>query len=554
MNRHAPPPNRGGGKDPLAQSFTVDETGAFLTSFDVYFGKKDPNEKLYVELRTVELGTPTAQLVQDYARVVLEPSQIGISSDASVATRITFPSPVYLQPRTEYALVFLAPTSDEYEMWVGTMGQKTVNTQSLPNAESVVVTKQYSGGSLFKSQNGTIWTASQYQDLKFKLYKAKFTSQSGDVVFYNPPIRAGEPLTVPYLNPNSVKTLPRKLRVGITTNSVMEPILVTGRKVSCSGGGPIGVIENVGGPINTLNVVNVGTGYSTGAFQDVELYSITGSGSGAKATINFLNGSISAPPNITNVNDCLGYKVGDVLGIVTSTVVRGSGARISVSDLTGIDTLYLTNVQGESFTPGANLIYYNGNTQVSTASTLITTSSLESQVYAGNVIEVTQFNHGMHGDNNKVELKNILPDTTPTTITAALGLSDSSISVGTTAPFSTFEGITTSRGYVRVNSEIIFYNSIGTGTLGIGTRGVDNTAIRQHPNGSVIQGYELNGVSLTKLNKVHDVSANSTLKKLKDVDNYYIEFDRETILKYTQLPCATIQKYEMILKRRYTKS
>ena len=38
-------------RDPLAQSFTVNETGAFLTSFDVYFSSKDPNAKLTVQLR-----------------------------------------------------------------------------------------------------------------------------------------------------------------------------------------------------------------------------------------------------------------------------------------------------------------------------------------------------------------------------------------------------------------------------------------------------------------------------------------------------------------------
>ena len=40
------------------------------------------------------------------------------------------------------------------------MGDRTVNTQSLPDAESVIVTRQYLGGSLFKSQNGSVWTAS----------------------------------------------------------------------------------------------------------------------------------------------------------------------------------------------------------------------------------------------------------------------------------------------------------------------------------------------------------------------------------------------------------
>ena len=53
-------------KDPLAQSFTVDGSGAFLTSFDVYFAAKDESAKLTVQLATVELGIPTINLVQDF--------------------------------------------------------------------------------------------------------------------------------------------------------------------------------------------------------------------------------------------------------------------------------------------------------------------------------------------------------------------------------------------------------------------------------------------------------------------------------------------------------
>ena len=176
-----------GHRDPLAQSFTVDETGAFLTSFDVYFASKDPQAKLFVELRHVELGTPTNLLVQDYTQLALNPSQINVSDDASVPTTISFSSPVYLEPKKEYAIVFLSPASDKYELWVATMGQKTVRTTNLPDVENVVVSKQYIGGSLFKSQNGTIWTASQYQDLAFKLRKAQFVP-SGTATFYNSPI------------------------------------------------------------------------------------------------------------------------------------------------------------------------------------------------------------------------------------------------------------------------------------------------------------------------------------------------------------------------------
>ena len=53
----------------IFQSFRVDETGAFLTSFDVYFASKDPNAKVFVELRHMELGTPTEFLVQNYTQV-----------------------------------------------------------------------------------------------------------------------------------------------------------------------------------------------------------------------------------------------------------------------------------------------------------------------------------------------------------------------------------------------------------------------------------------------------------------------------------------------------
>ena len=51
----------------------------------------------------------------------------------------------------------------------------------------LLVTRQYVGGSLFKSQNGTIWTPSQFEDLKFNYRKAQFSTDSaGTAFFYNP--------------------------------------------------------------------------------------------------------------------------------------------------------------------------------------------------------------------------------------------------------------------------------------------------------------------------------------------------------------------------------
>jgi len=521
--------------DPLAQTFTVDETGAFLTSVDVYFGKQDPNTKLQVQLRTVELGTPTLKLVNENARVELEPSQIKTSKDASVKTNIKFPSPIYLEANKEYALVFLSPTSDNFELWVGTQGQKTINTQDLPNAQNVIIPQPYNGGSLFKSQNGSIWSASQYQDLKFKLYKAEFTSTSGDVVFYNPPLRANENV-IPYLQENSVISYPRKLKVGITTTYTMSSILSSGRKVSYdtngSGvAGATGFIEFVGGPISTVSIANTGIGYTyggSGSYSGVPLYTISGNGSGATATV-----TVSSSGYVTNVSIAStgsGYVVGDILGITTSSVTKGSGAKISVQSIGGsIDTLYLTNVQGESFNDGKKLIYYNGTSTVSCANTNIRgNSTTYDDVYTGNVIEIVQNNHGMQADNNVVKLKNIAPNTVPVQITADLSINASTISVASTSEFGTFEGIPSSTGYVKIEDEIIYYNSINVGTIGIGTRGIDGTSITKHNSGSVCYKYELNGISLTRINTTFNMPSNTTLNDLRDYDSYFLEVNRGT--------------------------
>ena len=93
------------------------------------------------------------------------------------------------------------------------MGERTVNTTTLPDAESVLVTKQYIGGSLFKSQNGTIWTASQFEDMKFKLYKCNFTQ----IQELHSSIILNKNLIVLHQNlpADPIKTLPRKLKVVI---------------------------------------------------------------------------------------------------------------------------------------------------------------------------------------------------------------------------------------------------------------------------------------------------------------------------------------------------
>jgi len=529
-------------RDPLAQTFTVDETGAFLTSFDVYFYKKDPNAKVFVELREVELGTPTSFLVQGYAQVALNPNDIAISDDASVATTVKFPSPVFLESGKEYAIVFLSPGSDEYEMWVATMGQKNVTPPvGLPattdDSQFGVVTKQYIGGSLFKSQNGTIWTPSQYQDLKFTLRKAAFVP-AGTCTFYNSSIEPSNMNVMPMMS-NPIRTLPRKIRFGLSNNvtSTERALLPVGRKISTGlvadteDNSITGVIEDVGGPLLGIKVSSNGANYNTGgAWGSVPVRSLDGNGSGASLSITIATGGAITINSITQSGT--GYRVGEVLTIdvpLSADVTNGSGARFTITDITDvIDTVYLTDVQGEKFVTGDQIIHYGVANDTRTVLTGITVSSdsvVTNDIYSGNVIEVIQHNHGHHGANNSIKIESIEPDSIKTATTNDISATDVEVNVASTTPFTYMAGITTDRGEALLNNEIVSY-VVGVNKLALTGRGLEGTTSISHSSGASIQPYEVNGMPLTKINKTHTIPTNQTLKNLSNIDNYYLELDR----------------------------
>lgn len=511
-------------RDPLAQTFTTDGNGAYLTSFDAYFAKKDPNAKLFVELRTVELGTPTQFLVQDFAQLEINPEYINIPSNPNnpVATNFKFESPVYLQPNTEYALVFLSPASNNYEMYTARMGEKTLSTTNLPDVENVVVSKQYIGGSLFKSQNGSIWTANQFDDITFTLYKAKF-AKTGTAYFYNTPVLPdGDNAATLITNP--ITTLPRKLTVPVSNTSTLGSILVPGTTVSETDSIVTGLIEKVGSPLTggSISVTNGGSNYAAGS---VDLYSLDGSGTGGTGTIGVTNNEITS---FTIVSGGSGYVEGERLGIVTSTApgTRGADAILTVDTLTAdIGTLYLTNVDGQKFRNGATLSYFNGAVETTTVGTVASESTVSSSLYEGNVLKITQYNHANHSPNNKIKILGAAPSRESTTITQDLGLNDTVVTVASTAPFSRFEGITTSAGYALIENEVLEYSAIGEGTITIDARGVDDSTSNTHNNGTKIVPYEINGVSLTRINSEY-TSVPDTLNNFTDLDHYYLEFDR----------------------------
>jgi len=528
--------------DPLAQTFVVggnveapsptssndDVNGAFLTAVDLFFASKSTgNAPVKVEIRTVELGTPTRIVIGN--SITLRPDQVNISDDASIATTVTFDEPIYLPPGREYAVVIISENSDEYELWTAVMGEKTVNTKELPDVDAVTYSKQFSMGSLFKSQNGSIWTANQYQDLKFKLYKANFVSPTGTAFFYNPTLDESNGY-VQRLGNNPITTLPKISILGFTTttNASLISTLSTGRKiVDGSKNYVYGYVVGTGSSVATVGLTTGGTNYVSDS--NVETYNITGNGSGLRLNITASSGVITGTPVI--VNNGNGYNSGDVVGIVTSSVSSQTGrdARITISTITGLDTLYLGNVQGESFTVGAGLSYYDNLGQiVSLASTSIRSYSSPTNQDSGNYARIQHFDHGMYSNTNKINISNVESSTAPVSITTKLTSSSGSIfvAVGDTSNFTTFEGVLVSAanpGYVKIGNEIIKYESVGNGLLGTIGRGIDSTISIDHEQNSLMYKYELNGISLRRINKTHDISDFNI-----GLDGYYLEIDRSS--------------------------
>ena len=214
--------------DPLAQSFYVEpDSGIFATSVDLYFYSRDPELPVTIQLRPIQLGLPTSE-VYPFSEVVIDPEDVQISADASLPTRVTFESPVYLAGKQFHALAILS-NSSVYNIWISRLAEIDVTTTDLAEEEQVLVSKQPLSGSLFKSQNGSTWTPSQFEDLKFKLNRANFVG-SGNINFYNPNLSVGNN-QVATLVRDSLEVTSKKIKVGIGTTIATSMLPTLGNTI-----------------------------------------------------------------------------------------------------------------------------------------------------------------------------------------------------------------------------------------------------------------------------------------------------------------------------------
>lgn len=184
---------RSGGSDPIAQTFIIDgslsaDTDVFVTKIDLYFARKSRTGKgVGVQIREVINGYPSGKAIP-FSSVHLDADEVNaptflvgdpINNSATTATTVTFEGPVALKVNTEYAIIIAPDGNDpDYLVWISRTGEADVDSGKF-------VTQDSNAGVLFTSTNNRTWTPYQNENLKFTLYAANFTAQSGSVTLTN---------------------------------------------------------------------------------------------------------------------------------------------------------------------------------------------------------------------------------------------------------------------------------------------------------------------------------------------------------------------------------
>ena len=450
-------------------------------------------------------------------------------------------------------------------VWSGRIGPKVLDLLNDPNWGRItynivssstnattsigtrkIVSQQPILGSLFKSQNASTWEPSGYEDLKFTLYKAQFTTNPGFYSFYNPE-EGGEYNTLAKLKPETIGSISNKIKIGLST-SITYPGIVPGVSIGITDKTIRGNLIGIAGSVSTIDVsgigltsYSVGSGYTTFRYNNLELSTITGEGSGLIVDAYFVDGKLDvAGAGIVTVREGgYGYRIGDIVGIPTA-VSFGSGARLSVQSISSFNTLILDNVQGNyDNVIGKRLTYEPFTTAgISSYVGLATVSYIEQNTnYDGLHLRIHNKNHGIYSSNNVVRILNIKSDLKTTKLTNSISNNNADIALDSISIFNNFENVgvsSTNPGYIRIQNELIQYtgvNGSNSSLTGI-TRGIDAYSSNEignvvsHDAGEIVEKYEFNGVSLRRINKLHNLSSPlATVDNPIDIDDFYIKID-----------------------------
>ena len=521
--------------DPLAQSFEVaDNNGVYITKCDIFFKTKDTKGiPVTLQIRSMQTGLPT-QTILPFSEVTLDPKDVKTSEDGTVATTFNFSSPVYLEKTGSGYSIVLVSSSDSYNVWISRMGETDVSTTNKPDSQKIIVSKQPTLGALFKSQNGSTWTASDLEDLKFTLYRADFVTSPASFRFYNPDLSIGNNQIVTLRkNPLNAYSNSALIGLGNSLSVANQNLLSIGNTISQTSNTNFisNLVSKVGavGIGSTLTLTNVGSGFTSAltTYSNINLITLTGFGKNAKVNLSVSSG-IALTATITDGGT--GYAAGDTL-TVSSTDTSNLGKNLiltipnNVGIISAVNSIIVDNIQGKVNTT-SNYTIINNGTEISGA-TVTSTNNITDGLH----FKVNHQNHGMYSPINQVTLSGIESDIAPVKLTADYSsTSTSDITLNSIGSLATFENVTVGSnsniGYIIIDNEIIAYTNINGNTLTGITRGIDNTIPTLHLANASVFKYEFNGVSLRRINKTHKFTEVDLVKYPIELDSYHIKIDQ----------------------------
>ena len=375
--------------DPLAQSFIVEEEGGmFLSGVDIFFNTKDTNIPISMQIRTMENGYPTKTILP-FSDVTITPDTIEISESAAVPTRFTFKAPVYIKSSVEYCFVLLSD-SNEYQVWISRMGDVDVSGTR-------TISEQPYAGVLFKSQNASTWTADQYEDLKFTVYRANFTQSTGTVALNNTPQGKGNN-GIHRLIDNPIQTIKPKLVLSLGPAATQYTFSLGARLLQQTSSAQATVVSTTtsGSALDTVTVTDTSGSWLQGS---ASTYLVRSSEALATIVVGSASGTL---------------EVGD---IVTGGTSNSIGI---VKTWDGSANLVLHYITG-AFTNSESLSEPGGWTGTVTSSTESGDSFgaylTAAPTFDGDQTEVLVYhrNHGMHNRTNNVAIEGVVSEIADTT-------------------------------------------------------------------------------------------------------------------------------------------
>lgn len=278
------------GNDPIGQSFIInsDKTvaipGIYLTQIGTYFKSKSQTLGITCVVVSMTAGVPDVSKI--LGRCHLSSAQVVTSENSSSETIFTFESPILLQSDSQFAF-YLMPDGDnpDYEVWISEVGGNDILTGRSINSQPYV-------GVMFVSSNGRSWNAIQSSDLKFKLYRARFLSQTATAVFTN---EQDDYLTLSNLirtntgNPIEVGDVVYSANIANPSQTMTDTALK-----------PFGIVQYVDELNNIMYLDNSNGLFNNTVFKNIRVYRVPEIGNPAFITPTYLvaNGVINTVDDI----------------------------------------------------------------------------------------------------------------------------------------------------------------------------------------------------------------------------------------------------------------